>query len=117
MTILNCLIYATGVMVLIAIFSLLLTSAIFTAFDIIVRRLKKPQKFEDTALGLKVLYEMQQIIDSCNTAEDAKVKVQNFCEIQSCCEYSNLKKAVISYFEQKFGVKYADKNDVLNKTI
>ena len=41
MTILNCLIYATGVMVLIAIFSLLLASATFTAFDRIMRLKKK----------------------------------------------------------------------------
>ena len=41
MTILNCIIYAIGVAVLVGIFSILLTSAIFTAFDIIIMRLKK----------------------------------------------------------------------------
>lgn len=41
MTILNCIIYAIGAAVLGAIFSLLLTAAIFTAFDIIMMRLKK----------------------------------------------------------------------------
>ena len=41
MTILNCLIYATGVMVLIAIFSLLLAFATFTAFDRIMSLKKK----------------------------------------------------------------------------
>ena len=41
MTILNCIIYAIGVAVLGAIFSLLLTAATFTAFDIIIRLKKK----------------------------------------------------------------------------
>lgn len=41
MTILNCLIYATGAMVLIAIFSLLLAFATFTAFDRIMSLKKK----------------------------------------------------------------------------
>ena len=41
MTILNCIIYAIGVAVLLAIFSLLLTSAIFTAFDRIMSLKKK----------------------------------------------------------------------------
>ena len=41
MTILNCIIYAIGVAVLFAIFSLLFTAAIFKAFDIIMMRLKK----------------------------------------------------------------------------
>ena len=44
MTILNCIIYAIGVAVLFAIFSLLLTAATFKAFDIIIMRLKKKQQ-------------------------------------------------------------------------
>ena len=41
MTILNWIIYAIGVAVLAGIFSLLLTAATFTAFDIIIMRFKK----------------------------------------------------------------------------
>ena len=41
MTILNCIIYAIGVTVLFAIFSLLLTAATFTVFDRIMSLKKK----------------------------------------------------------------------------
>ena len=77
----------------------------------------EPVKFEDTDLGKKLIYDIQQVIDSCNTAEDAQVKIWEFCENLSDDSYSGVRQIIIAYFEQKFNVKNIDKNDVIKKEL
>ena len=77
----------------------------------------EPVKFEDTALGQRLIYDMKQVIDGCKTAEDAQIKVWEFCENQSCDEYSGVRKIIIAYFEQKFNVKNVDKNYVIKNAL
>ena len=78
---------------------------------------REPVKFEDTDLGYKLIHDIKQVIDSCNTAEDAQIKIWEFCENLSGDEYSGVRQIIIDYFEQKFNVKNVDKNDVLKKTL
>ena len=77
----------------------------------------EPVKFEDTDLGYKLIHDIKQVIDSCKTAEDAQIKIWEFCENLSCDEYSGVRQIIIDYFEQKFNVKNVDKNYILKKTL
>ena len=78
---------------------------------------REPEKFEDTGLGQKLIYDMKQVIDSYKTAEDAQIKIWEFCENLSDDGSSGVRKIIIDYFEQKFNVKNVNKNDVLKKTL
>ena len=78
---------------------------------------REPVKFEDTDLGYKLIHDIKQVIDSCNTPEVAQIKIWEFCENLSGDEYSGVRQIIIDYFEQKFNVKNVDKNDVLKKTL
>ena len=77
----------------------------------------EPVKFEDTDLGYKLIHDIKQVIDSCNTPEVAQMKIWEFCENLSDDRYSGVRQIIIDYFEQKFNVKNVDKNDVLKKTL
>ena len=76
-----------------------------------------PVKFEDTDLGYKLIHDIKQVIDSCKTAEDAQIKIWEFCENLNSDEYSGVRQIIIAYFEQKFNVKNVDKNDVIKKEL
>ena len=78
---------------------------------------RDPVKFEDTDLGYKLIHDIKQVIDSCKTAEDAQMKIWEFCENLNCDKYSGVRKIIIAYFEQKFNVKNVDKNYILKKTL
>ena len=86
--------------------------------DNIFRKSSREQvKFEDTDLGYKLIHNIKQVIDSCNTAEDAQIKIWEFCENLSNERYSGVRQIIIDYFEQKFNVKNVDKNYILKKTL
>ena len=114
MEILTNIIYALG-LVIIGGF-LLLFGVSFVWFDII-ERFKKQEPFEETALGQKIIFEVKAAIDKCKTVEDAQVKVWDFCEGFSDEIYSGMQQTIISYFEQKFGIKNINKNDVIKKEL
>ena len=77
----------------------------------------EPVKFEDTDLGYKLIHDIKQVIDSCKTAEDAQIKIWEFCENLSGDEQSGVRQIIIDYFEQKFNVKNINKNDVIKKEL
>ena len=78
---------------------------------------REPVKFEDTYLGYKLIHDIKQVIDSCNTPEVAQIKIWEFCENLSGDEYSGVRQIIIDYFEQKFNVKNVNKNDVIKKAL
>ena len=114
MEILNTIIYAIG---LVVIGGFLLLSGVSFVWFGIIERFKKPEPFEETDLGQKIIFEVKASIDKCKTVEDAQVKVWDFCENLSDDSYSNLRKIIIAYFEQKFCIKNINKNDVIKKEL
>ena len=74
-------------------------------------------KLEDTDLGYKLIHDIKQVIDSCNTPEVAQMKIWEFCENLSDDKYSGVRQIIIAYFEQKFNVKNVNKNDVIKKAL
>ena len=77
----------------------------------------EPVEFEYTDLGKKLIYEIQQVIDSCNTPEVAQMKIWEFCENLSDDRYSGVRQIIIAYFEQKFNVKNVNKDDIIKKAL
>lgn len=57
-------------------------------------------KFEDTELGTKVIHYIQEVIDGCNTAEDAQVKVWDICECWSDDYFSGIRQMTIEYLSK-----------------
>lgn len=114
MEILTNIIYAIG---LVIICGLILSVGVSFVWFGIIERFKKPEPFEETALGQKIIFEVKAAIDNCNTVEDAQVKVWRFCEGFSDEIYSGMQQTIISYFEHKFGIKNTNKNDVIKKEL